>query len=80
MPAMRVQAPGAAKFYAAGISVYPEEELFRETTFIAYYLHWSEKDIWELPHQDRRRYCEEISDLHLQLGGSRKPKNPFDPF
>ncbi len=73
---MRVQASGAAKFYTGGISVYPVSELYRETAFIAYYFHWPQQEIWELPHEDRRRFCEEISEMHERMSGTR-PNNPF---
>lgn len=45
-------------------------------TFIAYYLHWSVEDICALPHEERRRFCGEISWLHDQM--SPRPKNPFE--
>lgn len=64
----------ALNFTQGGISVYPQDELFREITFIAYYLHWPQEEIWELTHEYRRRYCAEISDIH-SVGD--KPKNPF---
>lgn len=45
-------------------------------TFIAYYLHWQQQEIWELTHEYRRRYCAEISDIHSSVD-SGKSKNPF---
>lgn len=73
---MRLQARGAAKFYRGGVSVYPESELYREITFIAYYLHWGAEEICGLPHELRRRFCAEVTELHDSL--SPRPHNPFE--
>lgn len=56
--------------------MYPERELYREITFIAYYLHWTADEILALPHEERRRFCREISDLHDSM--TERPKNPFE--
>ena len=44
-------------------------------SFISYYFHWGEKDVMELPHASRRRWCEEISSINSSLNPSEsKPK------
>lgn len=58
------------------MSLYPEKELYREITFIAYYLHWGMEEICGLPHEERRRFCGEISDLHDTM--APRPHNPFE--
>lgn len=40
--------------------------------FIAYYYHWSEREIAALPHRERRRWCEEISFIHTQINPPEK--------
>ena len=55
---------------------YPEELLFREMAFIAYYLHWSREEIMQLEHAERRRWCEEISRINRELND--EPPNIFD--
>lgn len=73
---MRMQASGAAKFYARGVTLYPEAELYREMSFIAYYFHWDAGTVMALEHEERRRFCAEISALHEQM--MDLPKNPFE--
>jgi hypothetical protein len=55
---------------------YPVKELYEEMAFIAYYFHWSWTEVMELPHAERRRWCEEISKINRNLNG--EPKNVFD--
>jgi len=55
---------------------YPLTELYEEMAFIAYYFHWSWTEVMELPHAERRRWCEEISKINRNLNG--EPKNVFD--
>lgn len=44
-------------------------ELFRQIAFIAYYFHWQEKELLEMPHIRRRMYCEEISRINRKTNG-----------
>lgn len=39
---------------------YPLKELYEEMAFVAYYFHWPWVEIMQLPHGERRRWCEEI--------------------
>ena len=55
---------------------YPLKELYEEMAFIAYYFHWSWTEVMQLPHAERRRWCEEISKINRNLNG--EPKNVFD--
>jgi hypothetical protein len=52
------------------------DELYEEMAFIAYYLHWSMTEIMELPHDERRRWCKEISKINRNLNGEKR--NIFD--
>ena len=54
--------------------LYPQEELFREMTFLSYYLHWSRNDVMALSHQERRRWCSEVSAVNKKLSGPEKTK------
>lgn len=60
--------------------MYDKEELYREMSFISYYFHWSQKEVLELDHQSRRRWCREISEINRNLSTSKqkKEKNIFD--
>ena len=54
--------------------LYPEDELFREMSFISYYFHWSEADVLRLEHAERRRWCKEISVINASLNPSKDKK------
>jgi hypothetical protein len=55
---------------------YPLDELYEEMAFIAYYMHWPLTELMDLPHEERRRWCKEISKINHNLNGERK--NVFD--
>ena len=55
---------------------YPEDELYKEISFLAYYFHWSYETVMQLDHRTRRRFCAEISEIHKKVSG--KPKNIFE--
>lgn len=46
---------------------YPIERLYEEVAFIAYHFHWSHEMILEMEHQERQRWCEEISKINKKL-------------
>ena len=58
------------------MKAYPVDELYEEMAFIAYYLHWPVSEVMNLPHDERRRWCSEISKINRGLNGERK--NIFD--
>lgn len=76
---MRQGPSGADKFYARGIRLYPEAELYREMSFLSYYFHWGREDVMELDHRSRRRWCEEVSNINSSLNPSeKKEKSIFE--
>jgi len=46
---------------------HPEEQLYEEIAFIAYHFHWSYRELMEMDHRERRRWCEEISKINRRL-------------
>ena len=52
--------------------LYPQEQLYQEMTFLSYYLHWSRDDVMKLSHQERRRWCSEVSAVNKKLSGPEK--------
>ncbi len=54
--------------------LYPQEQLYQEMTFLSYYLHWSRNDVMSLSHQERRRWCAEVSAVNQKLSGQEKEK------
>ena len=51
--------------------------LYEEMTFLSYYLHWSRNDVMNLAHQERRRWCKEVSSVNEKLNGPEKKSIPF---
>ena len=41
-------------------------------TFLSYYLHWPREEVMRLDHQERRRWCREVSDVNRKLNGPDK--------
>lgn len=57
---------------------YSLDQLYEEMAFIAYYNHWSRREILSLPHGERLRWCREISKINQTLNGETARKNIFD--
>ncbi|WP_442960413.1 DUF6760 family protein [Pseudobutyrivibrio ruminis] len=66
--------PGTYKFYRRGLKLYPQKEMYEEMSFISYYFHWGSDDVLSLEHNERRRWCKEISSINQSLRPSDKPK------
>lgn len=60
------------------MKAYPEDKLYEEMAFIAYYLHWPRGEIMDLTHAERVRWCREISAVNKKLNGETERKNIFD--
>lgn len=58
---------GGGRHHPGGITGYPLEQLYREVAFIAYYFHWGYQEVMNMPHGERRRWCDEISDINKRL-------------
>lgn len=54
------------------MTLYPEQSLYQEMSFIAYYFHWSGDEVMKLDHRSRRRWCLEISDIHRKVNPSKE--------
>ncbi|MBQ8912788.1 MAG: hypothetical protein IJ054_01930 [Lachnospiraceae bacterium] len=35
--------------------------------FISYYFHWSEQEVMQMEHMERRRWCSQISSINQSL-------------
>jgi hypothetical protein len=55
---------------------YPARRLREEMAFIAYHFHWGFDELLALEHQERRRWCREISAINRTLDGTTS--DPFD--
>ena len=47
---------------------YAPERLLQEVAYVAYHFSWSQAEILDLEHGDRRRYVEEIARLNTARG------------
>ena len=57
--------------------LYPQEQLYQEMTFLSYYLHWSRNEVMGLDHRERRRGCQEVSEVNQKLNGPEQKSIPF---
>ncbi len=75
---MRRRGGVSDKFFSAGrITRTPVEQLYKEAAFIAYYFHWQQDDILQMPHRVRRQWCGCISAIHSELSSDNK-ENIFE--
>ena len=58
--------------HTRGVSLYPQERLYQEMAFLAYYLHWSDEVLMGLDHWERRRWCREVSEINKKLSGNEQ--------
>lgn len=76
MPSLRASDGYSCKFYGSGpIKVYPEDKIYEEAAFLAYYMHWSHEEIMKFSHLNRIRWCSEISKINSKL--NEEPENMF---
>ena len=54
-----------------GIAGYPLGELYEEIAFVAFHFPWSETDVMDMEHRDRRRWVAEISKLNRRLSEAK---------
>jgi hypothetical protein len=50
---------------------YPLTELYEEIAFVAFHFHWSEPEVMQMEHRDRRRWVAEISKLNRRISEER---------
>jgi len=53
------------------METYPTDRLYEEVAFIAYHFNWSREEIMQLPHEERQRWCEEISAINERMNDER---------
>jgi len=46
---------------------YPLDQIYEEVAFVAYHFNWGRTDILDMPHWERQRWCEEISDINEKM-------------
>lgn len=80
MRKLRKRNKSSVKFFARGLRLYPDDEMYKEMSFISYYFHWSNQEVMDMDHKSRRRWCKEISSINRNLSTSeqKKEKNIFE--
>ena len=63
--------------HTRGVSLYPQERLYQEMAFLAYYLHWSNEALMALDHWERWRWCREVSAINKKLSGDNNKTFEF---
>lgn len=53
------------------IRIHDRETLFEEAAFVAYHLGWSHDAVLELPHWERKQWCEQISAINERVNGGQ---------
>jgi hypothetical protein len=53
--------------------MYPVDQLWAETVYIAYYLHWPLGEILDLEHPARARVIEEITRINAEIAVGSVP-------
>lgn len=75
---LRVRQDSVLSFkHARAVSLYPQDRLYQEMAFLAYYLHWSGEALMELSHSERRRWCQEVSAINKKLSGDDRKSVEF---
>jgi hypothetical protein len=66
MPTLRRTFPGDLHC-PGGITGCPLDRLYEEVAFIGYYLHWPHDQLMQMPHAERKRWCNEVSKINQNL-------------
>lgn len=45
--------------------------------FLSYYFHWSNDEVMNLDHLERRRWCRQVSKINQKLSGEDKNRIEF---
>jgi hypothetical protein len=45
---------------------YAPERIYEEVAYVAYHFHWSQDEILDLEHAERRKYVEQIGRLNTR--------------
>ena len=62
-----LQGNRGGEYQPGGILGYPLENVFEEVAFLGYYLHWESDAIMNMPHGERKIWCEEVSKINKKI-------------
>ncbi|MFI5987767.1 DUF6760 family protein [Streptomyces sp. NPDC051555] len=52
---------------------FPQDRLWEEITYLAYYLHWSPDTLTGLEHSVRQRYVREVARMNTRISQGGRP-------
>lgn len=55
-----------------GVVGYPLERIYEEVAFIAYHFHWSHDEIMQMPHDERKRWCQQVNRINRNINQESK--------
>ena len=58
-----------------GVEVSSLDRLYEEMAFIAYHFHWSNDEIMQMDHRERRKWVSEITAINTRLDATVEEKN-----
>ena len=77
MPTLQSEDRGTAGFFLElGLALYPQDRLYEEMSFLSYYFHWSNDEVMNMDHLERRRWCRQVSQINKKL--SKEDKNRIE--
>ncbi|MEQ9363915.1 MAG: hypothetical protein RIF32_06720 [Leptospirales bacterium] len=53
---------------------YPLDRLHEEVAFVSYHFHWSHNALMQMEHRERKRWCEEISEINRKMSSDSEGK------
>lgn len=57
---------------------YPIDRIYEEMAYIAYYFHWSYSELMNMDHQERQRWCQEISKIIKKINTTEEKTNTIE--
>lgn len=59
---------------------YPPERLHEEIAFLSYYFHWDYDTLMNMEHDERRRWCSEVSQINRRLSAEGEERSIEEVF
>ncbi|MCI9526958.1 MAG: hypothetical protein HFH37_08585 [Lachnospiraceae bacterium] len=59
------------------MNLYPADKIYEEAAFVAYYMHWGREEIFNLTHNERLKWCREISEINRKVSSKPPEKDIF---
>jgi hypothetical protein len=67
-----LQGEGEGESQPGGIVGYPLERVYEEVAFLGYHLNWGCDAILNLPHGERKLWCEEVSKINQKMNDDQQ--------